>query len=530
MALMASSEYRVAAVETPVERSADQPRGRDVDRATEAARRVRDFLIRANYTEQGFRRAGVAVAPVLRRRELPAVVQALGAEEPLSSLIRVFALGLDADRRAAEQMLGDAHGAFVRLGLVERHGRRTRGSLQLTPWEGLVVAHDAAGDVIRRDHVLGPVASSRTLAQLTVRASVSNALDLGTGSGVQALLAARHAKRVVATDINRRALAVTALNAQLNDVRNIEVRGGNLFEPVTGERFGLVVSSPPFVISPDDGYLFRDAAMNRDEISRSIVVQAGEHLDVGGFATVVLNWVQRRGEDWPDRPAEWTSGIGCDALLIHYATEDTTAYASRWNAHLKAQAGARYRGAVDRWLSYYHREGIETIASGAVVLRGTDRSPWMQAIQMEFGCSMNAGRQIQTIFANRDFLASLRTDDELLTGVIRPVSGTRLDRGHADRAGGEVAAAPALVRPDGLGVRGRFHAPWLADVLLRPDGSRNLGETVDAVARDAGADVDAWRRDAVRSVRLLLERGLLEARVTGRAQSRAVALGSPRIL
>jgi Methylase of polypeptide chain release factors len=48
---------------------------------------------------------------------------------------------------------------------------------------------------------------SVTLASLTVRRDVASALDVGTGCGVQALLAAKHAERVVATDINERALA-----------------------------------------------------------------------------------------------------------------------------------------------------------------------------------------------------------------------------------------------------------------------------------------------------------------------------------
>ena len=58
----------------------------------------------------------------------------------------------------------------------------------------------------RADHVLGVGGATRILAALTVRRQVGAALDLGTGSGVHALLAARHAERVVGVDLNRRAL------------------------------------------------------------------------------------------------------------------------------------------------------------------------------------------------------------------------------------------------------------------------------------------------------------------------------------
>lgn len=89
------------------------------------------------------------------------------------------------------------------------------------------------------------------LAQMTIRRPVQTALDVGTGNGVQALLAARHACRVVATDINPRALNVTAFNALLNGVANIECRRGSFYEPVDGEIFDFISINPPFVISPE---------------------------------------------------------------------------------------------------------------------------------------------------------------------------------------------------------------------------------------------------------------------------------------
>jgi Methylase of polypeptide chain release factors len=89
------------------------------------------------------------------------------------------------------------------------------------------------------------------LAQITIRRTVETALDMGTGSGVQALLASRHAGRVVATDINPRALNLTAFNALLNGVGNIECRQGSFYEAVDGETFDFISTNPPFVISPD---------------------------------------------------------------------------------------------------------------------------------------------------------------------------------------------------------------------------------------------------------------------------------------
>lgn len=86
------------------------------------------------------------------------------------------------------------------------------------------------------DHVLGVGGASRTLAETVVPVQVERALDLGTGCGIQALLVARRAGTVVATDISRRALAYAELNAQLNGVTNIDFRHGSMFDPVAGRR------------------------------------------------------------------------------------------------------------------------------------------------------------------------------------------------------------------------------------------------------------------------------------------------------
>ena len=110
---------------------------------------------------------------------------------------------------------------------------------------------DGRPNRVAPDHVLGISSAATSLAQLTVRDQVGRALDLGTGCGVQSLHLAAHARRVVATDVNaaRAAADPVQRRAQRGGDR-IEVREGSFFEPVAGERFDLVATNPPFVISP----------------------------------------------------------------------------------------------------------------------------------------------------------------------------------------------------------------------------------------------------------------------------------------
>ena len=73
-------------------------------------------------------------------------------------------------------------------------------------------------------------------------------LDMGTGSGVCAVFAALYARRVVAVDINPAAVRCAVINSLLNGLHDkIDVRHGDLFAPVHGERFDLVLFNPPFL-------------------------------------------------------------------------------------------------------------------------------------------------------------------------------------------------------------------------------------------------------------------------------------------
>ncbi len=78
-------------------------------------------------------------------------------------------------------------------------------------------------------------------------------LDLGTGSGAVALALARERPlcRVTATDISREALAVARHNANRLALANIEFVRGRWTEPLTGRRFDVIVSNPPYVRDAD---------------------------------------------------------------------------------------------------------------------------------------------------------------------------------------------------------------------------------------------------------------------------------------
>jgi HemK-related putative methylase len=116
----------------------------------------------------------------------------------------------------------------------------------------------------------------------------AHVLDMGTGSGVCAVFAARHAARVVAVDINPAAARCAAINVVLNGLDGkVDVRQGDLFAPVGDEQFDLVVFNPPFLRgAPVDD---RDKAWRSPDVAERFAHGLRTHLKPGGSALIVLS-------------------------------------------------------------------------------------------------------------------------------------------------------------------------------------------------------------------------------------------------
>ena len=179
----------------------------------------------------------------------------------LSLLISLLLLGDPAPPDELAPMLVEAELAEERDGLLH-------GLARVVPHDDLLIASDRL-DIEDADRVRGVHRPSAVLARLTVREPVDRALDLCTGNGIQALLLSRHARQVVATDVNERALDFARLNLALNDVANVELRQGSLLDPVVGETFQCIACNPPYVVSPTRDFTFRDSGLSGDRVERA---------------------------------------------------------------------------------------------------------------------------------------------------------------------------------------------------------------------------------------------------------------------
>ncbi len=454
-----------------------------------------------------------------RPEDVPVVARLLPERDRLADLLRLFLLRLDVPTaRAADALAPLPVERAVRLRVITDDGGVVRGAIRVLPAADLLFACDReleSAPVLPADHVMGVSSSSIFLASLTVRRLVGDVLDVGCGGGIQSVLAAHHAKRVVACDINPRALAFTAFNAALNDITNVECRAGSFFEPVAGERFDLVVSNPPFVVSPDSALAFRDSGMRGDDVSREVVRQAAVHLREGGLGFVLVSWGVPNGVDWPAPLKEWVRDTGCDAWFLHQSRGTPLGYAATSNEPLqRADAGA-YEDALDRWVRYYRELGYGSLGYGAVILRKRKAAThWTRADDLNGQREPASGEQIARLIEMEDYLAA-HTDEQLLHVRLTLEPEHRLDQTLRVRDGAFAVQGASLRLETGLRFTAAIDA-FTAELLARLDGKRTLEQAAtEAAARFAadGVAPSEFAAEAVVVTRRLLALGFVRLNV-----------------
>ncbi len=417
------------------------------------------------------------------RDDLPLYLRRLAEPSALNTLIKLFVLDQWIEEDGARDAFAPASlDEALAMGLVEHAGRRVHALVRLSGYADLVLAHDRYDEQaasLGRDHVLDVNPTTVTLAGLMVRRAARSALDIGTGCGVVALVAARYSEHVIGIDTNPRALNFASFNARLNGIDNVEWRLGSLFEPVAGRRFDLIVCNPPYVISPDSRYIFRDGGRRGDALCEEIVRRVPDHLEEEGFATILCNWALTRDEEWSAPLRRWVEGSGCDAWLLHSATQDPLTYAALWN---RSRDRAPYADALERWTGYFQDLGIASIGMGGVILRRrSGAATWVRADRLPEGPLETGDRHIQRIFASQDHLSAVENDEALLARTFCAADDHRLQQ-TLSLTDGRYTLDEAEVRLDGgLGFRGSVD-PYTIQLLARSDGRRTLGEIAAELA------------------------------------------------
>ncbi|MGZ4334232.1 MAG: methyltransferase [Gaiellaceae bacterium] len=398
---------------------------------------------------------------------------------------------------------------LVRLGLATDECGLLVPRARIVPTEGVYLAFDtfSQGEHDPPGWVASFSPTAYWLASLTPRRRVARALDIGTGNGVHALLAAGHADRVVATDVNPRALAFTQISAALNAIDHVETRLGSLFEPVAGETFDLITCNAPYVISPEKRWQYRDAGFPADEFSRQVVTSAAAHLEDDGFAAVLVSWLAASADEPDEHVHEWLAGNGCDAWILGLSGSDPLDHAAGWNEHLAPEPSV-YDAAIEEWTAYFAKLGTGWITEGAVLMhRRAGHRHVVRAVPVDEDELEYASDQIARVFAA---LAAIAEDgDAVLDRRLRLPEEARFDH-ELDRTG--AVTSTVLLLGEGTCPDVELELETAA-VLTALDGATTLDQAIARVARReelSKGDAADLRRDVRRVARDLLELGMLE--------------------
>ncbi|MGX5717470.1 DUF7059 domain-containing protein [Arthrobacter sp. MAHUQ-56] len=512
---MPRSPYEFTAGNTP-----DAPRSDSPELLTALAADLR----RLDYTLDGvaWLLGPTASAALNRGQVIPAVLAAERAvlagrgAAALAAVVRLWLLAEPQERETLDDALpGLRADGLLSLGLVQPvpgtslltaradlrpYGwdKNTDGSGGAELWVASdLAAHQQAG-VLRHDHILGIGQASTTLVQTTIRRHTERALDLGTGCGIQAFHLLHHCEHVTATDISERALAYARFNILLNaealsvDPERLEervsLRLGSLLEPVAGEEFGLVVSNPPFVITPRsagedaaDQFTYRDGGLPGDGIVSALVADLPGVLAPGGTAQMLGNWEVPAGAEWQERPRSWVRR-GVDAWFIQREQVSPEQYAETWLQDASESRDRKhYRDAYAAYLADFESRNVEGIGFGMVWLRrpvpgghASAQSALSRFEEIAYPIEQPIGPHLGAAVERHDWLAAHSLEDAHLL-VADDVTEERHQRPGAEHPG-------VILLRQGAGLRRtNLLSTELAGFVSACDGDLAAGQIAGAL-------------------------------------------------
>lgn len=476
--------------------------------------------------------------PVPARRLLARLAEERD-DSPHATLVRLFLLGQPVTRSELDAALpASGTDALEALGITASSGQRrddhVLARLDLRPhaaeacdasgrrtttdwWVVSDLGEIATGEALDEDHVLGVGGASATLAGATMRRPVGRALDLGTGCGVQALHASQHARQVVATDVSARALRMADLTLRLSGVPDglVELREGDLLDPVRGQRFDLVVSNPPFVITPRHTdvptFQYRDGGLCGDEVVRRVVTGVGRHLEPGGVAQLLGNWEVPCGATWQQVVTGWLDqaseelGEQLDAWVVQREVQDPAQYAETWIRDGGLSSGPQYEGMYRAWLDDLESRQVEQVGLGLVTLRrpGPGTRPLRRVEEVTTPAAGGLGAHLGACLSAHD---ALPAGEDLLTACLRVAPDVTELRHH--RPGEADPSVIELRQGGGFGRVVRVGTA-VAAVVGASDGELAVGQATGAVAHLLGTDPGGVAAEVLPVLRDLVLDGFL---------------------
>ena len=480
----------------------------------------------------------VAVLTALFMLGEPVGADALETALPRTGVAGALAIGLVVPTQSAsgEQRYAPA------VDLRPHEAEDAHGSVRW--WVASDLGELVTGQALAPDHVLGIGRAGLTLAALTPRKPVETALDLGVGCGIQTLYLLRHVRQVVATDISTRALEFTAFNVALAgvDSARVQLRQGNLLEPVAGQRFDLIVSNPPFVITPPSVRQvglplmeYRDAG---GPILPALVRGLEDHLNPDGVAVMLGNWEHREGTSWRTSVNQWI-GKSLDAWIIQREVQDPVEYAAMWlrdGGLTPERSGVAFENALAAWQEDFDSRQVSGVGMGDLVFHAPSVAatsgpggtalegqtapeepasdaaalsaavePWRVLEEVPTSGQGALGEHVAQVIAAHETLRGL-DDTQVAALKLRTASGLSKEEALTPTP---VPTAPVIRQAEGFGRVIAVGMPEVALLSASDEGLLTVAQIAAAVASLTSEDQAAVLADMVAATRTFAHAGMV---------------------
>lgn len=457
----------------------------------------------------------VAVLTALFMLGEPVGAAALEIALPRTGVAGALAIGLVVPTQSAsgEQRYAPA------VDLRPHEAEDAHGSVRW--WVASDLGELVTGQALAPDHVLGIGRAGLTLAALTPRKPVETALDLGVGCGIQTLYLLRHVRQVVATDISTRALEFTAFNVALAgvDSARVQLRQGNLLEPVAGQRFDLIVSNPPFVITPPSVRQaglplmeYRDAG---GPILPALVRGLEDHLNPDGVAVMLGNWEHREGTSWRTSVNQWI-GKSLDAWIIQREVQDPVEYAAMWlrdGGLTPERSGTAFENALAAWQEDFDSRQVSGVGMGYLVFHapsdaaapGAVVEPWRVLEEVPTSGQGALGEHVAQVIAAHEALRGL-DDAQVAALKLHTASGLSKEEALTPTP---VPTAPVIRQAEGFGRVIAVGMPEVALLSASDEGLLTVAQIAAAVASLTSEDPAAVLADMVAATRTFAHTGMV---------------------
>ena len=456
----------------------------------------------------------VAVLTALFMLGEPVSAAALETALPRTGVAGALSIGLVVPTQSASS---EQHYAPA-VDLRPHEAQDVHGSVRW--WVASDLGELVTGQALAPDHVLGIGRAGLTLAALTPRKPVETALDLGVGCGIQTLYLLRHARQVVATDISTRALEFTAFNVALAgvDSTRVQLRRGNLLEPVAGQRFDLIVSNPPFVITPPSVRQaglplmeYRDAG---GPILPALVRGLEDHLNPDGVAVMLGNWEHREGTSWRTSVNQWI-GKSLDAWIIQREVQDPVEYAAMWlrdGGLTPERSAVAFENALAAWQEDFDSRQVSGVGMGYLVFHapsvaatGAVVEPWRVLEEVPTSGQGALGEHVAQVIAAHEALRGL-DDAQVAALKLRTASGLSKEEALTPPP---VPTAPVIRQAEGFGRVIAVGMPEVALLSASDEGLLTVAQIAAAVASLTSEDPAAVLADMVAATRTFAHAGMV---------------------